>query len=115
MSLAIYMDVHVPAAVTSSLRERSINVLTSQDDGTRQAADESLLERAALLDRLFFTQDADFLSIAAEWQRAGREFPGVFFAQQGIAIGRLVADLELYLTCCTADELRNKVVYLPIR
>ena len=34
MSLALYMDVHVPAAITRGLRRRSVEVLTAQEDGT---------------------------------------------------------------------------------
>ena len=114
MPRLLYMDVHVPAGVTNGLRARGINVLTSQTDGTREDDDEAILVRAVSLDRLFLTQDEDFLAIATEWQRAGRDFPGVFFARQGLDVGRLVLDLEIYLSCCTAEELRNRVVHLPI-
>jgi hypothetical protein len=43
------MDVHVPAAITHELRRRGIDVLTSQEDGTRESTDELLLLRAAQL------------------------------------------------------------------
>ena len=46
MALALYMDVHVPSAVTEGLRRRGVDVLTSQEDGTREAKDEALLLRA---------------------------------------------------------------------
>jgi hypothetical protein len=32
MSVALYMDVHVHAAVTEQLRRRGVDVLTAQDD-----------------------------------------------------------------------------------
>lgn len=115
MSLSLYTDVQVPAALTEALRKRSLDVQTSQEDGTRTWADEAILARAVELDRLLLTQDEDFLAIGAEWQRIGREFPGVFFARQGLPIGRLTRDLELYLSCCTAEELRNRVIHLPIQ
>jgi hypothetical protein len=34
MPLPVYMDVHVPAAITAGLRRRGIDVLTSQEDGS---------------------------------------------------------------------------------
>lgn len=40
MAHALYMDVHVPSAVTEGLRRRGVDVLTSQEDGTRAADDE---------------------------------------------------------------------------
>jgi predicted nuclease of predicted toxin-antitoxin system len=55
------MDVHVPAAITAGLRQRKIDVLTSQDDGTVRFTDNELLMRATDLGRVLFTQDADFL------------------------------------------------------
>lgn len=34
MSLPLYMDVHVPYAITTELRLRGVAVLTAQDDET---------------------------------------------------------------------------------
>jgi predicted nuclease of predicted toxin-antitoxin system len=62
--LGLYMDVHIPAAVTAGLRRRGVDVTTSQEDGTRESDDESLLPRAIELGRLLVTQDNDFLPIA---------------------------------------------------
>jgi predicted nuclease of predicted toxin-antitoxin system len=109
------MDVHVPMVVTDSLRRRGLDVLTSQDDGTITLADDLLLARAGELGRLLFTQDQDFLRIAADSQRVGHTFPGIVFAaQQAVSLGRLADDLELLLTCCVPDELRGRVTYLPL-
>ena len=116
MALSLYMDVHVPMAVTEALRRGGLDILTSQDDGTATEDDEALLVRATQLGRVLFSQDQDFLVIAAEWQREGRRFAGILFAaQQGVSLGRLAADLELLLTCCEPDELRDRVTYLPLR
>ena len=54
MSLAFYMDVHVPRAVATALRLRGIAVITAQDDA-------ALLERATELGRILVSQDADLL------------------------------------------------------
>jgi len=51
------MDVHIPIAITEGLRRRSIDVLTSQEDGTAELDDEPLLTRATELGRLLFTQE----------------------------------------------------------
>jgi hypothetical protein len=114
MPLAIYMDVHVPAAVTSGLRRRGIDVLTSQEDGTSRDSDEALLLRAIAAGRLLFTQDEDFLAIARKYRSEGVEFPGVIFGRQGLEIGKLIRDLEIYLKCAKAQELRSRLVYLPL-
>ncbi len=116
MALALYMDVHVPAAITQGLRRRSLDVIMSQEDGTREASDEQLLSRATELDRVLVSQDEDLLVVAAQWQAAGHEFSGlIFMPQEWGSIGRYVDDLELIGVCCTAEEVRSRVLYLPLR
>jgi hypothetical protein len=113
--LRLYMDVHVPAPITESLRRRGIDVLTSQEDGTRTAADESLLQRATALGRILVSQDQDLLNLAAQWQAASLEFAGLVFApQEGGSMGVYVDDLELIAVCCSDEELRSAVYYLPL-
>jgi hypothetical protein len=82
MSHGIYMDVHVPAAITDGLRRAGIDVLTAQDDGTTRFTDEDLLHRATQHGRLLFTQDEDLLKIAAVWQLQSRMFSGIVYAHQ---------------------------------
>jgi hypothetical protein len=115
MSLAVYMDVHVPAAVTEGLRRKLRDVRTAQADAAGQLSDEELLERATTLGSVLLTQDADFLEIAARWQQRGIPFSGVLFAPQGTPIGRMIEDAELCLAGLTADEFRNRLVHLPLR
>jgi predicted nuclease of predicted toxin-antitoxin system len=115
MPLSVYMDVHIPLAVTEGLRRREIDVLTSQEDGTAEVDDESLLTRASELGRLLFTQDQDLLTIAARWQKSGKQFVGILYAHQhGASLGRLVGDIELLATCAFLEELSNRVTYLPL-
>lgn len=116
MPLAVYMDVHVPAAITAGLRRRSVDVLTSQEDGTDRWADDQLLDRAHAIGRVLFSQDDDMLRLANEWQRTGRPTRGVIYAHQlSAGIGTLVRDLELVLSCCTEVELAGRVTYLPLK
>lgn len=116
MPLALLMDVHVPAAITAGLRRRGIDVLTSQEDGSDRLPDDRLLERSTQLGRVLFSQDDDLLALAAQWQQHGTPFSGVIYAHQlSAGIGTLVSDLELVLTCCSADELASGVTYLPLK
>jgi Domain of unknown function (DUF5615) len=113
--LSVYMDVHIPLAITEGLRRRQVGVLTSQEDGAAEADDQPLLVRATELGRILFTQDEDFLRIAAEWQRSERMFFGIVYAhEQGASLGRLVEDIELLATCCDPEELANRVTYPPL-
>jgi len=116
MALAYYMDVHVPAAITQGLRRRGIEVITSQEDGTREVSDEELLTRATELQRVLVSQDEDLLVVTAQWQNVGRIFAGlIFMPQEGGSIGRYVDDLELIGVCCTESEMQMRVYYLPLQ
>ena len=115
MALQLYMDVHVPVAITEGLRRRAVNVLTSQEDGTREAGDDTLLERATELGRLLFSQDYGLIRIATDWQRRGQNFAGLVFAhQENTSIGGCIEDIELLAQCCDAGEVANRVIYLPL-
>jgi len=44
---ALYLDVHVPAAIAAELRRRGVDVLTAQEDGATELEDDDLLIRAS--------------------------------------------------------------------
>jgi len=116
VSLALYMDVHVPAAITRSLAIRGVDVLTAQMDDASRLSDKALLDRAGELNRIVFTRDDDFLAEAAARQRGNVFFPGVIYAHQlRVTIGRCVKDLELLASCGEPADLANLVVHLPLR
>ena len=83
MSVALYMDVHVHAAVTEQLRRRGVDVLTAQEDGTLHLPDDQLLERATAFGRVLFTYDIRFKALAEDWQRQGKPFAGLAWIPTG--------------------------------
>ena len=82
MAISLYMDFHVPQAITEQLRRRRVDILTAIEDGSAEMADEELLERALLLGRVLFTQDIRFKALAEDGQRQGRLFAGLIFGHQ---------------------------------
>ena len=76
MTLALYMDQHVPRQITQGLRLRGVDVLTAYEDGAHELDDTKLLARATALNRVLFTRDDDLLVIARNWQREGNPFSG---------------------------------------
>jgi hypothetical protein len=82
MPVPLYMDVHVPEAITDQLRRRHIDVLTAIEDSADRLPDDELLQRASALRRLMFTQDIRFMALAEQWQKEGREFAGLLFGHQ---------------------------------
>ncbi len=116
MSIKLYMDVHVPRAVTIALRLRGVDVLTAQEDGAGSLGDAELLARATELARVLFSQDDDLLREAARLQAAGVPFAGVVYGHQlKVTIGQCVRDLALIAEVAEPTELASCVEYLPLR
>lgn len=115
MSVALYMDVHVPRAITNALMTRGVDVLTAQDDLAEQMDDADLLDRAMQLNRVIVTQDDDFLVIASRRQKSGMSFAGVIFAhQQRCTVSQCIADLEIIAHVYDPPDIANRVEYLPL-
>lgn len=115
MAVALYMDVHIPWPITVQLRLRGVDVLISQEDGTRRFEDPDLLDRATQLGRLLVTYDHDLLREAKYRQENGIHFGGVIYAHADtITIGQAVADLEMIATLGDLAEFSNNVQYLPL-
>ncbi len=115
MTIRLYMDVHVPQAITDQLRRRGIDVLTAIEDGADELPDDELLERVRLLERVLFTQDIRFKAMAESWQHQSKPFAGLIFGHQlGGTIGQYVKDLELIAQVSEPDEWLNTVQYLPL-
>lgn len=115
MTVPLYMDHHVPKAITVGLRLRGMDVFTAYEDGTDQLDDDLLLERAHKLKRALFTQDDDLLEEAAKCQREGIPFSGVIYGHQlRVTIGVCIQDLEIIAKNAEADELENQVLFLPL-
>jgi Domain of unknown function (DUF5615) len=114
--LAFYMDHQFRASVTRGLRQRGVDVLTAFEDGRHEIDDESLLARATTFGRQLVTHDKGFLRIGARWQKIPREFSGIVFAAQDqLDIGRTIDYLECVSRILSADEMRNRIEYIPSR
>ena len=115
MSVGLYMDVHVPAAITRGLILRGVDVMTAQLDGMTRLADPDLLDRATELGRVIFSQDEDLLAEATRRQRSGESFGGVIYVHQlRITIGKAINDLEVLAQVGALAEFAKRVEYLPL-
>jgi 4-hydroxyphenylpyruvate dioxygenase-like putative hemolysin len=109
------MDHHVPSAVSVALKRRGIDVLTAAADEYARASDESILRRATELGRIVYTNDEDYLGIAHRWRQESRSFAGIVFAQQQRAgIGKTIEDLDLIAQIMNAEEMSNRVQFIPL-
>jgi len=102
-------------SITIGLRMRSVEVLTTQEDGTERLADSDLLDRATELGLVLFTFDDDLLVEASNRQKLDRPFSGlVYIHLQDVSIGNCIHDLEIIAKAGEPKDLENFVIYLPL-
>jgi hypothetical protein len=115
MAIALYMNQHVPRAITVGLRLRGVDVITAYEDGASDMDDPELLDRAGELERVLFTQDDDLLTEATKRQREGIPSRGVIYAHQlRVSIGTCVHDLEIIAKAGEPEDLSNRIQFLPL-
>jgi hypothetical protein len=115
MAVRLYMDVHIPMAITRQLRLCEVDVVTATQEGTNQLDDHLLLELGREQGRVLFTHDIRFKALAENWQRADKSFAGLIYGHaEGASLGQYVRDLELIAKTCEPSELANTVIHLPI-
>ncbi len=115
MAIALYLNQHVPRAITIGLRLRDVDVITAYEDGASQMEDPDLLDRAGALGRVLFTRDDDLLAEATKRQREGAPFCGVIYAHQmRVSIGACVHDLEIIAKAGEPKDMQNQVQFLPL-
>jgi predicted nuclease of predicted toxin-antitoxin system len=115
MALRYYFDVHVPIAIVTELRKRSVDVLRAQDDGAHELDDALLLDRANELERVLVSSDKDFLVEVQQRQSKVIDFAGVIhYRPARVSLGQIIEDLELIAKLMEAQEIQNQLVYLPI-
>jgi hypothetical protein len=113
MPITLYMDHHVPGAITFGLRLRE--AITAYEDGTGELDDAGVLDRAGELGRVLFTRVDDLLAEATKRQRQGIPFHGIVYAHQlRVSIGKCVEDLELIAKAGEPVDLMNQVMFLPL-
>ena len=115
MSLRLYLNHHVRIEITQGLKRRGVDVVTAFEDGREEADDAILLDRATELGRVLFSQDSDLLVHASHRQQTNQKLSGLIYAHQlALTIGQCIDELELAAKVCEPEELRNRVIFLPL-
>ena len=106
--IRFYADEHVSRAIATGLRLRRVDVLTVQEAGLSGGDDEVHLAFALAEGRVIFTQDADFLRLAAQ----SRSHAGVVYAPQQTSAGHIIRGLMLIHQVLSAEDMAGVVEYI---
>lgn len=106
-------DHHILRALVR--RIQTLDVRTVQAAGLAGASDAAVLEWASCEGRVLVTHDVRTVTAAAyERVARGEPMPGVIEVRARSEIGDVLADLELIVLCATEDDLRDRVVFVPL-
>lgn len=103
-----YTDEHVSRAVINGLRQRAVDVLSVPEAATLGADDEAHVALALAQRRVIFTQDDDFLRLAA----SGKAHAGIVYASQRTSAGDIIRGLMLIYQVLEAEDMVGKVEFL---
>jgi predicted nuclease of predicted toxin-antitoxin system len=110
--IEMYFDEDVSHIAVRSLRNRGYRVLTTQETARNRATDAEQLAYAASQNLTLVTHNrVDFEQLAAKYFSEGLPHAGIIIAVRRPAT-EIVLRLLKVLDRFTADEMKNRVIYL---
>ena len=107
--IKFHLDESVSNAIANGLRKRGIDVTTSPSSGLIGASDKEQLAFALSQQRVIFTFDDDFLSLAS----TGIEQAGIIYTrQQRQSIGNIISNLVLVWECLDSEYMYGRIEFL---
>ena len=107
--IKFHLDESVSNAIANGLRKRGIDVTTSPEAGLRGESDLEQLAFALSQQRVIFTFDDDFLTLAS----TGIEHSGIIYArQQRQSIGTIISNLVLVWECLEPEYMYGRIEFL---
>ena len=112
MKIRLYLDEDVDVALAGALRQRGIDVLTTQKAGNIGLPDEDQLTFATQAGRIFFTHNrGDFARLHQAGIRTGRSHAGIILSDQ-LRVGELLRRLSNLCFHLTQEEMASRLEFL---
>jgi predicted nuclease of predicted toxin-antitoxin system len=107
--LRFHLDENVDPAIAHGLRNRGVDVTTSDDQGLNSADDDAHLRFGQAEGRVIVTHDEDFLKLAAD----GASHAGIAYCHiEARTIGEIVRYLDLMADCLTPEDMHDRVEFI---
>jgi predicted nuclease of predicted toxin-antitoxin system len=96
-------------------RDPGLDLVHVRDVGLAAAPDPTILEWAALHDRVLLTDDRRTIPPFAHARvAAGQPMPGVFLVSGDMPAGQAIDEVLLAVRCLSPDECKDIVEYFPL-
>jgi len=113
MALRFFFDECADEDVARALLALGLDVVTATAAGRKGHADQDQLEYARRENRVFYTIDADFLCLAADWQKRGQFFTGILYHAPHARSKREIIDaLVLCNGVFEPQHMHNRIEFL---
>jgi hypothetical protein len=111
--LKIYTNENISVAIAKGLQRHGVEAWSARDVGNQGWSDEEQLAYASREHAVIFTRDDDFLRIARQWAREGKEHWGIIYTPgEKYGIGERLRRLLEEALLWEAEEMRNWVMFL---
>ena len=110
--IRFHLDENVSSAIAKGLRQKNIDVTTTEEANLTGVSDEKQLEHTSSQNRVIFTHDADFLRL----HNRGFQHTGIIYCSQKklktITTGEIVSFLELVYQSMSIELMLNHVEFV---
>ena len=107
-------DVHDDIIRGLRRREPALDIVRVVDVGLVHTPDPVILQWAADHDRILVTGDLNSM-VGYAWARvkSAEPMPGVIALLENVGAGRVIDDILLLSLCCAAEEIKDRVLFVP--
>ncbi len=107
------LDMDIVRALMRRLPE--LDLIMVQHIGLSSTSDEEILAYAVAEGRVVISQDTATMPLTAyERLNRGESFYGLIIVPQKMPIAQAIEELILVATCLREDEIKNRVLWLPL-
>lgn len=112
MKVKVYLDEDVPVQLAKAMRQRGMDVLTTQEAQMLETSDEQQLAYAITQQRALLTHNKrDFVIIHKTYLNDGKEHYEIIVADRN-TIGQLLRMISKLCFTLSSEDMRNRLEFL---
>ncbi|MGI8669739.1 MAG: DUF5615 family PIN-like protein [Aridibacter sp.] len=115
--LRLFIDHDFNYKILRALTQRipDLDFVTTLQLGKEDETDENHLNWATKENRVILTHDVNtFTNAAYNKLKNGERISGLIVVPQTLQLGIAIDELEIIITCCKENELKNRIEFLPL-